>query len=1695
MATGDDELDGPAAGASDAPDAAGAPPPPPDPTGATPLSRADRRRRRAAELASGVPLDPRAIEARAAADHAAAVAAAHGGEGAPSTPTPTPTAPDEPAPSRAAASAADVPPPDPSSTVPPSATSETPVAAAPVEPAPVEPAPTEPAVGATDDTLLSRADRRRRRAAEIASGVPLDPRAIEARAAADHAAAVAAAHGSGQPPTSTPPVEAAPTRAAASAADVPRPDPIAAAAPPVAPAPPPDAAAIEPTPGGTGDVVLSRADRRRRRAAELASGVPLDPRVIEARARADHDAARAAAGRPPLGAEEPAAEVVPPQPARTPPPPDLVATVTPTPLDPDGPTRAAASAADVPRPEPTAAPVTAVAPAPVAPVPVTPAPSPSTPATAAVLSRADRRRRRAAELASGVALDPRGIEARARADHAAARAAAGLPAFGAEDDRPPSDAPAATAPLAAPAPAATPIPPTPPAAVPATATPVTPTPVPAAAAPVAMPVAPAPAAGPGPAQPRLSRADRRRRRAAELASGVSLDPRGIEARARADHEAARAAAGLPPLAVPEPKGETPAPPAAAVPTAATTAPVVEPAPAAAAAPAPISPPPSTTPPAAVTSDAPTDAPVLSRAERRRRRADEEAAGVVIDPRELQARRARERAAAASDQPEDAVAPAPVPAAEDWHHRTATPADTGGIDLAPEPAQQRAHSNVAEARADAHVLPVTSHPGGSDGTLPAAGVADPPAAAARASAPLVPDLVEVSVPRGGRVIVVSDLHLWSKVSQAATECTAEMIRLLPTLDGAAVFVIAGDCFELLVPPAATVDGILDVHQEWTDAVKAFADGPDHQLVVLAGNHDGQIAWDPEVVATLRRRMGADQVSLAVDLLLETARGVEKVRVVHGNQTDPYNRFVNPRDPNDTPFGHHIVRELLPEMQPVERPGALLEGLPWLAEPLQSSEMVGSRLLYRLVAGRLWWLTIPFLAAVFLRLMTFLPGVERLLHDNAERWLIGLGAILVIVAVVAVVVAVATMLRVHHTLSETDIGHRSGPGGHNAHARELAGVLIGEGYAGLVTGHTHSPELSVAGVGFYANSGCGVEVVEARPSRLGLPRPFGSVRRCSRVEVDAHEVLEVRLVLADAPVASPVLLERLATRSPKNVPTTPKVVAALPGASTYPIDATRLGVWTRRRRVRQWAAGGLVAAGVVNVVSAIIGPGGGRLRELERAVPLRFPRVASVLAVLIGLALIGLARSVRRGYRPAWAAVVALLGITSCVMLLKGIDIEEAVLGTALALWLLANHRHFKVMPPGRRRWEVWATTVALMAVALAIALSSVFGRQERLPRVLVALVVGVVALVAWAATRPARYKRSVQSNHAENLERGRAIVEKYGGDTLDYFALRDDKELLFSGGGLVAYTVLDRVMLVSPDPICPAEERIDVWADAMDHADSHGWGIAVLAANASWLPVYHAAGLQDFYIGDEAIAECQRFSLNGKEMKSLRGAYNRAAKAGYTVKMSDPAEVEPALKEQLLELMTETRQGDAERGFSMTLSRMFDPRDTGLLLAVCFDPENKPVAFNQYIPAPAIGGFSLDVMRRTNDPDAPNGLTDYVIIETMNWMRDRGYRGLGLNFATFRAVMAGEETGPWRDVERKVLHRFSDTMQIESLWKFNQKYDPIWRPRYVVTDALFNGARAGMAIGRAEGEVEIPVIGRFLKSDGPDPAAELEKAHR
>ncbi|HVC24591.1 MAG TPA: phosphatidylglycerol lysyltransferase domain-containing protein [Acidimicrobiales bacterium] len=574
----------------------------------------------------------------------------------------------------------------------------------------------------------------------------------------------------------------------------------------------------------------------------------------------------------------------------------------------------------------------------------------------------------------------------------------------------------------------------------------------------------------------------------------------------------------------------------------------------------------------------------------------------------------------------------------------------------------------------------------------------------------------------------------------------------------------------------------------------------------------------------------------------------------------------------------------------------------------------------------------------------------------------------------------------------------------------------------------------------------------------------------------------------------------------------------------LDAARL------ERTRRIASVIVFVAGAANLASAATPPMRAGLHLVLELEPLVVSQTAGALVALSALVLLALARGVRRGQRQAWLVSCALLAGTALLHLVKGIELTESAMCLGALVWLVARRRSFttSVDRPSRSLavrallvGVVLTTALATLAVEVSLLLDpdnnpipplrAVAAVAERLVGVqtialphrvdvflapsLLAAGLGLAGFALALVSRPVvdRRRRAGTSSR----RRARELVRRHGAGTLDYFALRDDKQHFFDGETLVTYAVYGGVCLVSPDPIGPRRDRARAWSRFCRFADTKGWNVAVLGAADDWLATYRAAGMHDIYVGDEAIVDLASFDLQGGRSKGLRQAVNRIARHGYTVAFHGPGDCDEHVAEALRDVMTKSRRGGRERGFSMTLGRLCDPDDDDLLIAVARDPDGRPVAFCQYVPAPGIGGYSLDLMRR-DDGEHPNGLTDFVIVSTIAHLRSQGMQALGLNFATMRAVLAGEgDDSTSLRLKRWLLRRMSGSMQIESLWRFNAKYHPRWIGRYVIYRAPEHLPAVAVAIARAESFWELPVIGRFLggERDGrySAPAGEAEGA--
>jgi lysyl-tRNA synthetase class 2 len=270
-------------------------------------------------------------------------------------------------------------------------------------------------------------------------------------------------------------------------------------------------------------------------------------------------------------------------------------------------------------------------------------------------------------------------------------------------------------------------------------------------------------------------------------------------------------------------------------------------------------------------------------------------------------------------------------------------------------------------------------------------------------------------------------------------------------------------------------------------------------------------------------------------------------------------------------------------------------------------------------------------------------------------------------------------------------------------------------------------------------------------------------------------------------------------------------------------------------------------------------------------------------------------------------------------------------------------------------------------------------------------------------------------------------------------------------------VIGGTAIVTGDPIGDPAERRELISEFRRVAHAKAWRVAVAGAATEALPDYAELGFKSIYLGDEAFVDPQRFSLDGRPIRKVRQSVTRLVKAGYRVELLAPDDVEPAVRDELRSVSEEWRGRWPERGFTMAMDALFAYPDT--MLAIAKGPDGRVGGFLQLVPAPACGGYSLASMRRRRE--TPNGLMEFLIVETIAWARGQGVRELSLNFSVFAEYLRG------KGVLRAVLLKLDRLFQLERLHSFNRKFFPEWRHRYFCFERWSDLPIAGVAYLHAE----------------------------
>jgi len=501
-----------------------------------------------------------------------------------------------------------------------------------------------------------------------------------------------------------------------------------------------------------------------------------------------------------------------------------------------------------------------------------------------------------------------------------------------------------------------------------------------------------------------------------------------------------------------------------------------------------------------------------------------------------------------------------------------------------------------------------------------------------------------------------------------------------------------------------------------------------------------------------------------------------------------------------------------------------------------------------------------------------------------------------------------------------------------------------------------------------------------------------------------------------------------------------------------------------------------AGLVGVVSALTPEMAARFELVHGVLPPGVPSAARTLVLAMGLALIWLSRSLARRKRRAWQLAVGLVLASAVAHLAKGLDFEESTASLLLLAALWRTRRRFDAPGDPASVRPLVPVVLALGGLAPLLVLHDEgwLTYPDRIDDALLLIISSLAARAFWLWLRPRALSARQSPVERETAQR---LVSTHGRDSLAFFALRRDKSYLFSPSGeaFLAYRVINGSALVAGDPIGEPSEYEELVAEFRRVARSQGWRVAIAGASEECLPLYRRLGFKSIYLGDEAVVRPSEFSLEGRSIRKVRQSVSRLRKAGYRVQVVGACEAGDELCSELRAVSEEWRGRQPERGFTMAMDALFAYPEAKL--AVATGPDGRVGGFVQLVPSPASGGYSLASMRRRSG--TPNGLMEYLIVETISWAREDGVAEVSLNFAVFAETLRRDG-----GVLRFALLKLDRLFQLERLLSFNRKFHPHWRRRHFVFERWTDFPATGIAYLHAESLLTPP--GPWVRT--PDLAA-------
>jgi phosphatidylglycerol lysyltransferase len=495
---------------------------------------------------------------------------------------------------------------------------------------------------------------------------------------------------------------------------------------------------------------------------------------------------------------------------------------------------------------------------------------------------------------------------------------------------------------------------------------------------------------------------------------------------------------------------------------------------------------------------------------------------------------------------------------------------------------------------------------------------------------------------------------------------------------------------------------------------------------------------------------------------------------------------------------------------------------------------------------------------------------------------------------------------------------------------------------------------------------------------------------------------------------------------------------------------------------------IVLGAMLVFSGVTPAPDDNLDLLDRLLPLPLVESAHFVGSVIGVFLMVIGRGlVHRLDGARWMAMV-LVALSIPLALFKSAAIGEALLLAILLVALIFSRRLFA------RRASLFADSLApswwlSIGVILALALGVLFFVYKEVPyshdlwwefeitataprslRAAFGIALAAAAIATWLLMRPPTGR--VPPPEPADIARAVAIVGRETSPEGNLVRM-GDKSLMFSddGDAFLMYAKRGRSWIALYDPVGPEPSRTElVWRFA-ETAREHGGRAVFYQASAENLSTYIDVGLTAFKLGEEAVVDLSVFDLKGTRKGNLRNAVNKAEREGIVFEIL-PVEALPTVYDELADVSRQWLELRNAREKTFSLGAFERDYVLSQPMAV-LKRAGRIYAFASLMLTEQRSMASIDLMRFL--PTAPNGTMELLFSRMLLHFKAEGYRTFSLGMAPLAGLSDHPVAPLWHMLGRAAYDHGESFYNFHGLRAFKAKFDPDWRPRYMVVAGGLN----------------------------------------